>query len=155
MKIIVVSDTHGSYRNFKKVMHLHRNADIVVHCGDSRDEAERIRDEYPGVTFYNVKGNCDFYKEGLLGAAVFTVEGVNFWATHGHMYNVKYGLFDLDAAARRNGADVVLYGHTHIAVDVVREGIRFFNPGSLGYGKSFGVIEVKDGTVLTNIAHLK
>jgi hypothetical protein len=33
--------------------------------------------------------------------------------------------------------------------------VRFFNPGSLGYGKSFGVIEIKDGQVLTNIAYLK
>lgn len=155
MKIIVVSDTHGSYRNFKKVMQLHRNADIVVHCGDSRDEVDRIREEYPGITFYTIKGNCDFYKDNLVGAADFTVEGVHFFATHGHMYNVKYGLFDLDAAAREGGYDVVLFGHTHYATDVVKDGIRFFNPGSLGYGKSFGVIEVKDGQVLSNIAHLR
>lgn len=155
MKIIVVSDTHGSYRNFKKVMQLHRNADIVVHCGDSRDEVDRIRAEYPDIRFYTVKGNCDFYKEDLVESADFTVEGVHFWATHGHYYNVKYGLFDLDSAAREKKVDVALYGHTHIATDVVREGVRFFNPGSLGYGKSFGVIEVKDGQLLSNIAYLK
>ena len=155
MKIIVVSDTHGSYRNYKKVMQLHRNADIVVHCGDSRDEVERICEEYPHITFYTIKGNCDFYKDNLVTAAEFTVEGVHFFATHGHMYNVKYGMFDLDDAARKINADVVLFGHTHYATDVVKDGIRFFNPGSLGYGKSFGVIDVKDGQVLTNIAHLK
>ena len=56
---------------------------------------------------------------------------------------------------RKAGYDVVLFGHTHYATDVVKDGIRFFNPGSLGFGKSFGVIEVKDGQVLSNIAHLK
>lgn len=155
MKIIVVSDTHGSYKNFKKVMQMHRNADIVVHCGDSRDEVDEIRKEYPNIQYYTVKGNCDFYKPDLPGAEEFTAEGVRFFATHGHMYNVKYGLFDLDSAAREKKADVVLFGHTHVATDVVKDGIRFFNPGSLGYGRSFGVIEVKNGQVLSNIAHLK
>ena len=153
MKIIVVSDTHGSYRNFKKVMQLNRNADIVVHCGDSRDEVDRIKTEYPDKTYYTVKGNCDF--EMLPIVEEFTVDGVRFMATHGHIYNVKYGLFDLDRAAREMHADIALYGHTHIANDAVRDGVRFFNPGSLGYGKSFGVIEIKDGQVLTNIAYLK
>ena len=153
MKIIVVSDTHGSYRNFKKVMQLNRNADIVVHCGDSRDEVDRIKTEFPDKTYYTVKGNCDF--EMLPIVEEFTVDGVRFMATHGHIYNVKYGLFDLDRAAREKHADIALYGHTHIANDAVRDGVRFFNPGSLGYGKSFGVIEIKDGQVLTNIAYLK
>ena len=154
MKIIVVSDTHGSYRNFRKVMHLHRNADIVVHCGDSRDELDKIMMDHPNMRFYAVKGNCDF-GTNLPVTEDFTVQGVHLMATHGHVYNVKYGLFDLDRAAREKGADVVLYVHTHIAMDVLRDGIRFFNPGSLGYGGSFGVIEIKDGMVLSNIAHLK
>ncbi len=153
MKIIVVSDTHGSYRNFKKVMQLNQNAAIVVHCGDSRDEVDTIKMEYPDKTYYTVKGNCDF--EMLPIVEEFTVDGVRFMATHGHIYNVKYGLFDIDRAAREKQADIVLYGHTHIEDDTVRDGVRFFNPGSLGYGKSFGVIEIKDGQVLTNIAYLK
>ena len=153
MKIIVVSDTHGSYRNFKKVMQLNSNADIVVHCGDSRDEIDTIKTEYPDKTYYTVKGNCDF--EMLPIVEEFTVDGVRFMATHGHIYNVKYGLFDIERAAEERHADIVLYGHTHIEEDVVRDGVRFFNPGSLGYGKSFGVIEIKDGQVLTNIAYLK
>ena len=153
MKIIVVSDTHGSYRNFKKVMQLNADADVVVHCGDSRDEIERIKTEYPDKTYYAVKGNCDF---GMLPIVEeFTIDGVRFMATHGHIYNVKYGLFDLFYAAREKDADIVLFGHTHYATDTVHEGVRFFNPGSLGYGKSFGVIEIKNGQVLSNIAHLK
>ena len=154
MKIIVVSDTHGSYRNFKKVMQMHRNADIVVHCGDSRDELDEIKQEFRDKVYYTVKGNCDFGTMLPL-TEEFTVDGVRFFATHGHIYNVKYGLFDLDEAAREKKADIVLFGHTHVAVDAVHDGIRFFNPGSLGYEGTFGVIEVKDGQVLTNIARLK
>ena len=154
MKIIVVSDTHGSYQNFKKVMELNRNADIVVHCGDSRDEVENIKLEFPDKVYYTVKGNCDLGSM-LPSIEEFTVDGVRFMATHGHLFNVKYGMFDIDKAARDKGADIVLFGHTHIAMDVLRDGVRFFNPGSLGFGKSFGVIEIKDGQILSNIAHLK
>ncbi|MBQ3264729.1 MAG: metallophosphoesterase [Ruminococcus sp.] len=153
MKIIVVSDTHGSSRGFLKVMKLHKNADIVVHCGDSRDELDTVKRLYPMIRFYTVKGNCDF-GSSLPVVEEFCVDGVRFMATHGHIYNVKYGLFDIDRAAREKKVDVVLYGHTHVAMDVVRDGIRFFNPGSLGFGGTFGVIEVKDGQVLSSIARL-
>ncbi|MBQ9679650.1 MAG: metallophosphoesterase [Ruminococcus sp.] len=154
MKIIVVSDTHGSYRNFKKVMELNRNADIIVHCGDSRDELDDIKFEFRDKKFVTVKGNCDFMTMLPLSEE-FTADGVKFFVTHGHMYNVKYGLLDLFMAAKEKQADIALFGHTHIPHDEVVDGIRLFNPGSLGYDKSFGVIEIKDGQVLTNIAHLK
>ena len=154
MKIIVVSDTHGSYRSFKQVMQLNRNADIVVHCGDSRNEVDEIKLEFPDKVYYTVKGNCDFGSMLPL-TEEFTVDGVHFLATHGHVYNVKYGLLDLLMAAKEKQADVVLFGHTHSAHDELVDGIRLFNPGSLGYEKSFGVIEIKDGQVLSNIAYLK
>lgn len=154
MKIIVVSDTHGSYRSFKQVMQLNRNADIVVHCGDSIDEIDEIKREFPDKQYYCVRGNCDL---GSMYPSVleFTAGGVRFLVTHGHLYNVKYGMLDLFMAAQEKGADVALYGHTHIARDELVDGIRLFNPGALGYGRSFGVIEIKDGQVLSNIAHLK
>ena len=153
MKIIVVSDSHGSYQHLKRVMQLNRDADIVVHCGDSRDELDEIMREFPDKMYYCVKGNCDF---GNLPLTLdFTVEGVHFFVTHGHMFNVKYGLYELDCAARERGAQVALFGHTHIACDEYNDGVRLFNPGSCGFGKSFGVIEVKNGQVLSNIARLK
>ena len=47
MKIIVVSDTHGSRDALKRVMELNSNADVVVHCGDSRGEMAEIKMRYP------------------------------------------------------------------------------------------------------------
>lgn len=154
MKIIVVSDSHGAGATLRRILELHRNADIVVHCGDSRGEAEDMRLLFPDKMYYIVKGNCDF------GATLplteeFTIEGVRFFATHGHYYNVKYGLGELERAAREKGADVVLFGHTHVAHNEYKDGMYLVNPGSCGYGKSFAVIEVHNGQVLTNIAHLK
>lgn len=154
MKIIVVSDSHGSLYPLRRIMELNRNADIVVHCGDSQGEMEEIKLLFPDKQYIMVKGNCDFGSM-LPMSEEFTVEGVKFFACHGHAYNVKWGLLNLYEAAREIGADVALFGHTHIAHDELVDGIRLFNPGSASYGKSFGVIEVKNGQVLSNIAHLK
>ena len=34
MKIIVVSDSHGREENLKRVIEMHRNADVFLHLGD-------------------------------------------------------------------------------------------------------------------------
>ena len=52
--------------------------------------------------------------------------------THGHLYGVKTGLTALSYAADEIGADIVLYGHTHIP-DITNYNNKWFiNPGSLG-----------------------
>ena len=154
MKIIVVSDSHGAYQNLKRILWLNRDADIVVHCGDSRSEIDEVRLEFPDKMYVTVKGNCD-WGAALAETEFFTAEGVRFMATHGHLYGVKYGLGSLEQAAREAGVNVVLFGHTHIAHNEYKDGLYMINPGSCGYGKSFAVIEVKNGQVLANIAHLK
>lgn len=154
MKIIVVSDSHGNLRPFKRVMELNRNADIVVHCGDCGDELDEIMREFPDKAYYTVKGNCDFFTDRPM-TEEFTAEGVKFLVTHGHAYNVKFGYDRLAYAAAEAGADVVCFGHTHVPCDEYSDGLRLFNPGSIGYEKSFGIIEVKDGQVLSNISRVK
>lgn len=154
MKIIVVSDTHGSSASLKKIMKLNSNADAVVHCGDSRGEMEEIKMKYPHITFYEVRGNCD-WGSPLPLTLTFELDGFRYMATHGHAYNVKFGLGQLFYAAQEEGVDCVFFGHTHDAYDELIEGIRFINPGSCGgYGATFAVVETKDGQMLTNIAHV-
>ncbi len=154
MKIIVVSDSHGASRELKKVMELHPDADIVIHCGDSRDEVSDIMRAYPGHEYHCVRGNCDFDCPFPL-TDVFTADGVKFMVTHGHMYGVKYDMLRLHKTAQEHGVDVVCYGHTHVPHDELVDGVRLFNPGSIGYGKTFGVIEIQNGQVLSNLAVLK
>ena len=155
MKIIVVSDTHGNSASLERVMQLNRDADVVVHCGDSRGELEDVKLRYPDKMYCDVKGNCD------LGSALpltrtFTLDGFTFLVTHGHAYQVKFGLENLVRAAKETGADVAFYGHTHIADDRVIDGVRVLNPGACGgWGASFAVVETVNGQLLTNIAYLK
>lgn len=155
MKIIVVSDTHGSRESLKKVMKLHSNADAVVHCGDSRGEMEEIKKKYPDKQYFEVRGNCDWGSDLPL-TLTFELDGFKYMATHGHAYSVKFGLGQLWYAAKEAGVDAVFFGHTHEPCDEVYEGVRLLNPGSCGnYGATFGVVETKDGQMLTNVTHLK
>ena len=155
MKIIVVSDTHGHSSSLERVMELHRNADVVVHCGDSRGEMETIKAKYPDKTYYEVRGNCDF--DSILPLTrTFTLDGLKFMATHGHAYHVKFGLETLARAAKEEGVDAVFYGHTHFADDRVIDGVRVLNPGACGgWGASFAVVETKGGQMLSNIVYLR
>ena len=155
MKIIVVSDTHGSRDALKRVMELNSNADVVVHCGDSRGEMEEIKMRYPDKKYYEVAGNCDFGSTLPL-TLTFECDGFKYMVTHGHAYNVKFGLGKLYYAAKEAGADAVFFGHTHSACDDEIEGLRLINPGACGgIGATFAVVETKNGQMLTNIAHLK
>ena len=68
--------------------------------------------------------------------------------THGHYYNVSFGPQMLAEVAKEKGADVVLYGHTHVPLLREEGGITIMNPGSISYPRqsdrrpSYGVIEV-------------
>ena len=61
MKIIVVSDSHGSSASLKEIIKRNADADVVVHCGDSRGEMEEIKltrdmlDKHPGLKTIHIK----------------------------------------------------------------------------------------------------
>lgn len=154
MKIIVISDNHGMLRNPKAILKKHRDADIVAHCGDSQETVGELMEEFPDFRYVAVRGNCDF-DCSLPDYEIFTAEGVRFFVTHGHKYNVKFGLSRLMYAAEENEINVVLFGHTHNPMNEYIDGVYYVNPGAVsGYRGSYAVIEVKEGQVLSNIVYL-
>ena len=125
--------------------------DAVVHLGDYYDDGTAMAEEFPGLPFTCIPGNCDRYRcPGLIPEVQEQIfGGVRFFMTHGHRHNVKTGIGGLLADARRSKAQVVLYGHTHRA-DCHREtdGLWVMNPGSCGaYSGSAGVIEICSGEI--------
>ena len=68
--------------------------------------------------------------------------------THGHRYGVKSGYGTALAAAKSMGAQVVLFGHTHIPFMEEREGILMLNPGSLrNPDREYAILEIENGKV--------
>ena len=152
MKILVLSDSHSS-RAFMRCCIDSMKPQHIIHLGDLYEDGEVIAEEYPHVRVHQVPGNCDSFCGLSKGPSIlcYCIGGVKLYMTHGHLHGVKMGLDRLLLAARGEGAQIVLYGHTH-HVDCHREadGLYVLNPGSCrGFGGSAGLIEVDNGTVLS------
>lgn len=139
MKLLVVSDSHHSLGYIYDAIELEM-PDAVIHLGDHQGDAEDLSCAFEAIPFYTVPGNCDY---GSIDpdTRLLAFEGVRFFLTHGHRYGVKSGLTRLWLAAKQAGADIALYGHTHIPSDTEKDGIRMINPGA-GF---YAVIQIQNG----------
>lgn len=147
MKILVLSDSHREEESLLRAVRRER-PDAVIHLGDHASDALVIEREYPYLPVCRVKGNCDRYDTDVREEVVLTWEGVKILATHGHRYHVKSGLLSLYYAAVQAGAQVALFGHTHIPCCEESEGLWLLNPGACGrLFPTYGIIEIKNGAV--------
>jgi len=157
MRILVASDTHGRWGRLSQAVLSQPKAEVVIHLGDGENDLENVRFEFPEKMMTGVAGNCD-YMSKLNGFDTITIEGKKIFFTHGHRYDVKYGYGRVIEAARRMGADICLFGHTHIPVAEYHDGLYIMNPGSLGEPRSgvptYGIIDIVQGGIVTNIVKL-
>ena len=150
MRILVLSDSHAAL-SFMRECVLAVKPDVVVHLGDHYDDGVAMAEEFEGVRFYLVPGNCDKYRVSptVAQTLVEKVGGVKLFMTHGHIHRVKQGLGALVADARRTASQAVLFGHTHVAYCQQEEdGLWVMNPGSCGYyGGSAGLLEISGNKI--------
>ncbi len=126
MKIYVLSDSHNSFL-FSPFLEKAKDADMVIHCGDGMRDQEDLKSVL-SCPVYCVKGNCDFVGKW---EELIDVAGHRIFVTHGDIYNVKATYSGLIARAKEFGADIVLYGHTHVPDITYQDKIWLINPGSL------------------------
>lgn len=136
MKILIVSDTHRSNDNLKKVVAQVAPVDMVIHCGDA-EVSESIIGEAVGCPLEIVAGNNDFFGN-LPKEREFEIGSYKVWLTHGHNYMVSMGNAVLKKEAAAREVDIVMYGHTHKPVVDREKGIIAINPGSLTYPRQEG-----------------
>lgn len=151
MKILVLSDSHGSMQYMCDAVEKEQ-PDCIIHLGDHAKDAEELSVYYPNIPMSVVRGNCDpFSDQPETRLAVY--DGVKILSCHGHTYGVKSGLLRASYAAREVGADIFLFGHTHIPFcDRSDNGLILLNPGACGRGNAFGkptygIIETDGRTV--------
>ena len=150
MKVLVLSDSH-SVRSIMRTAVSQVKPNAIVHLGDHYEDGEVMGEENMHIPLYQVPGNCDKYRMMRYEPEIrcSPVGGVMMYMTHGHNHHVKLGLGAFLADARKYGAQVALYGHTHVA-DCHREadGLWVMNPGSAGYGgNSAGIVETDEQAV--------
>lgn len=160
MNILVFSDSHGHGDRIEEIIRRQITPpDAIFFLGDG------LRDlawcDLGGSPLYSVCGNCDFYSSDTVQDEIFTeLGGIKIFAAHGHRYSVKSGHITMAAKAASLGADVMLFGHTHTPVcETFNEGeslcgvkltrkLHILNPGSIGYGREFGTVTVRNGVIL-------
>lgn len=153
MKLLVISDSHGSTVFLEQALKRERNADIIVHLGDGADDLDTMR-EYTGAKLtYQCNGNMDLYRCNYTERCIFPVGGVTVFACHGHRYDVKSGLYRLYLAAKEQNARICLFGHTHSQFAEDRDGLLLLNPGSIRKG-DFAVISVDNGNISYELKHI-
>jgi putative phosphoesterase len=132
---------------------------MYIHLGDGEVEFNRLKIDYPQLKMYHVAGNCDYdslHPNDLILGADYNVK---IFATHGHRYYVKYSMEAIEAAARENGCQIALFGHTHVSYNSYQNGLYVMNPGSIscprdGQKPSYGIVEVTKSGIMTNIVYV-
>ena len=148
MKILVFSDSHRSRGEMYDAIEVH-SPHQVIHLGDLLSDAEELSYTYPQLPICTVPGNCDGWTDAPLKKLI-TLGGVRILLSHGHLWGVKGGYDGAIAAARACEADILLFGHTHVAVcRQLEDGLWMMNPGSSR--SSYGLIQIQDGAAHCSI----
>jgi hypothetical protein len=147
-KIGIISDTHRDFQTAYRAIEKMGKIDYLFHAGDYVGDAEDLA-YCLDIPIIAVLGNGDYGRPGHYEQFI-TLNGCRIWLTHGHLYGVKAGLNRLVQQAKKNEADLVIYGHTHLADVQKIDGITFLNPGSIRYplsskGPSFAIADIDAG----------
>ena len=163
MKILVVSDSHGNTELLREtIFRFHREIDLAIHLGDNLLDFNDVMREFPNIAALGVLGNCDYasmYSDARTEGC-FTAEDVRIFYTHGHKYNVEYGVEFLAANAKLKNCAVALYGHTHVGVITEILGVTVINPGSLSRPRdnsngSFALLDIRGKDVKCEILEVE
>ena len=147
MRILVLSDSPRHNFTLFTAITEEPTAEVVYFLGDGANEFEEAQLIYgKEQAFIGVRGNCDM-NTFLPTKDIRTICGKKIMATHGYEQDVKFGLTDLQLEAVSEKCDIVLYGHTHIPYSTYKDGIYYFNPGSLREG-CYGVVDITDNGII-------
>lgn len=178
MKLLIVSDIHGSLSAFNKAMDAfsREGAEQLVICGDYLNHGPRndIPEGYDtkalakalnGVknVITGVRGNCDGEVDQMV--LEFPVQGpyaqimvpgkkiFRIFVHHGHLFTPEA------AAALNPEGTLIVSGHTHVPVLEAKDGYYFLNPGSTTIPKGgslpgYATVETAEDGLLVRLCTL-
>lgn len=129
MNIGIMSDSHGNWAAIDNAVSMAQKVDAWLHCGDCLPDAEYLQD-LTSVPVYSVAGNCDWPGPKTTYERIVELEGHKIFMTHGHNYGVRYTQEYIMEAAESQGADIAVFGHTHM-VEYIPGSPLVLNPGSV------------------------
>lgn len=159
-RILVLSDTHIPRvavdlpdKVYKEV----GNVDMILHAGDfvEKEVLDKLK------TLKETKavcGNMDSpnIRHALNPKEIIQVEKVRIGLIHG--YGAPRELIETVKGEFTN-VDAIVFGHSHSAVNTVKDGILFLNPGSptdtiFATSNSYGILEIDGNNIKGNIVKL-
>ncbi|MGW4109871.1 metallophosphoesterase family protein [Actinosynnema sp. NPDC004786] len=156
MRVVVLSDTHAP-RRWKScppavAEHL-RRADVILHAGDVcvASVLDELAQYAPVTAVCGNNDGPDVVEWGAPETVELDLGGVRVAMIH-----------DSGQAAGRTArmrrrfpdADLVVFGHSHIPMDVTGDGVRVFNPGSPTDRRrqphgTVGLLDISDGALVS------
>ena len=151
MIVLAFSDSHGTTYSIDEAMDREKNVNAIVFCGDIARDADYIRETYPHIPLYAVRGNNDYFCTDPY-LLLPELAGVRLYITHGHRERVKFGYHELVSQCRLKDSLLCIFGHTHIPVSEECDGVYLVNPGSIRSSRgTYARIELADGTFQAEI----
>jgi uncharacterized protein len=158
VKIAVLADTHIPKRAKglpARAWEVIEAADVVIHAGDvlTRQFLDELEQRKP---LHVVRGNNDVTLQDLPEVKQIEVEGIKIAVIH-------------DSGDKKNRAqrmrkkfpqaDIVVFGHSHIPINEVHDGLRLFNPGSATDRRrqpvcTMGLLTIVNGNVQAELIEL-
>ena len=150
LRIGIISDTHGLLR--PEALAALRGSDYIIHAGDVGDAA--ILSELAEIAPVTaIRGNLDHGARSrkLPTTDVLEVQGISIYVLH--------HLAELDLKPEAAGFAAVIYGHSHVPKQELKNGVLYFNPGSAGPRRfrlpvTIGRLRVKEGKVSGEIIEI-
>lgn len=153
MKIGVISDTHIPERAKelpRELLQAFRDVDMIIHAGDLADL--KVLDELKKIC-PNVKavwGNMDpqeirskLPEKEIIKIGKHTIGLMHGWGAPNNLVGI------LKSSFKEDKVDLIIFGHSHRAMNQKLGGVLFFNPGSaldkiFSDHTSYGIIEIND-----------
>ena len=148
MKVLVVSDIHGSGYYAEKILEIEKreNTDKIIVLGDLYYHGPRneLTMEYSPMKVAEVlnslkdkllviRGNCDAEVDEMISDFKFEdhilieINNKKIYFTHGHKYNIENIPYE--------DFEILIYGHIHQGFIEKRGDYLFANPGSIALPK--------------------
>jgi len=177
--VYLISDTHVPERREsipKEFISLLKPDDIVLHAGDWTSAAtlKLLRQK---AKVFGVWGNMDdgSIRKELPEKTIVELHGFKIGITHGFgapegmvgkvrtkfLEKVENPVADPERSRGEQSrrVDMILFGHTHVPHQEIKEAVLFFNPGSLSFNNdrrelTYGILEIKEGKLAPRLVTL-
>ncbi len=156
MKIGVISDTHGYVTG--EVHTLFKGVDLILHAGDIGDESVIFELETIAKV-EAVSGNDDYHLyDRYPWDKLINFQGFKIILCHWYdNFGMIHPKISKDIQVLK--PDVLVYGHTHFAVNETKGGVLYFNPGYAGAdvgkpARSVGILQSSDKVIKGQVIYL-